>query len=185
MQHCIRSMYHCVILFQWRGIIHDTLLFKHFQQTTYLSYPIYFLSLLLIILFIFLVATVVADYSKDRVKWETLYIWGRGRCVLAIAKKNLVLTMRLVVFWSTSHYVKEKFLVLERGICILLKMFSYFSAISNSPNPWIESCEWTLRSALGSSYANYWYDNSLTLLPNMHVLIQRTIPKDPHTHHSI
>jgi len=47
---------------------------KHLQQTTYLPYPIYFLSSLPIIYFTFLIATAVADYSKDRVEGETPYI---------------------------------------------------------------------------------------------------------------
>jgi len=50
------------------------IVFKNVRQTAYLSYPIYFLSLLPIILFIFLVATAVAYYSKDRVEGETPYI---------------------------------------------------------------------------------------------------------------
>ena len=58
----------------------------HLQQTTYLSYSIYFLSPLPIVLFTFLVATAVADYLNDRVEGETPYIWGRERCVLEIAK---------------------------------------------------------------------------------------------------
>ena len=41
---------------------------------------------------------------------------------MAIAKKILVLAMRLVVCLSTSHYLKDKFLVLGREIGNLLEM---------------------------------------------------------------
>jgi len=115
------------------------IVFKNVRQTAYLSYPIYFLSLLPIILFIFLVATAVAYYSKDRVEGETPYIWGRGRgrCVLAIAKFFLVLMMGLGVCWSISHYLKSRFLVLERGIDSLLEML-YIS----DPITAYSACNW-------------------------------------------
>ena len=37
---------------------------EHLKQITYVSYPIYFLSSSPIIIFTFMVASVVADYSK-------------------------------------------------------------------------------------------------------------------------
>ena len=62
--------------------------------------------------------SIVADYSKDRVEGETPYIWGRGWCVLAIAKIFLVLVMGLVVCWSTSRYLKGKFLALAMRLVV-------------------------------------------------------------------
>jgi len=40
---------------------------EHLQQINYLSYPIYFLSPSPIILFFIFAASVVADYSNDRI----------------------------------------------------------------------------------------------------------------------
>ena len=45
---------------------------------------------------------------------------------MVIAKKNLVLVVRLIVYWSTSHYQKDKLLVLRRRIDNLLEMLLYF-----------------------------------------------------------
>ena len=52
-----------------------------------------------------------------------LHLSKRERCVSAIFKIILVLAMKLVICWSTSHYQKDIFLVLGRGVSNLLEMF--------------------------------------------------------------
>ena len=72
---------------------------EYLQQIVYFSYPIYFFSLSPITFFAFFVASVVVDYSNDRVEpWrEEPSTFEQEKCVLAIAKNFLVLVMRLVV----------------------------------------------------------------------------------------
>ena len=62
---------------------------------------------------------------RRKQRWIGPCIWGGRAVLLAIAKKILVLAMRLVVYWCTFHYLKGRFLILGRGIGSLLVMLSY------------------------------------------------------------
>ena len=64
------------------------------------------------------------DYSKDRGEKESSTFEQEGGVFWR--SKKIILVMKLIICWSTSHYQKNRFLILERWMSNVLEMLTQF-----------------------------------------------------------